>query len=186
MTDFNPSFKFYYNNILYSKFRNSKTYCAILSEVNKLGLPYPKEINKQLSKENFKMKSLTSLCMLSCAVFLYKVKSITLINKITLAGFFYFGVYLYFTQNFQEKLLDLLLFSDTVLGQETRIVTKWFMPDHSKSIILDELISQFKEKVKNSKVEIEAKKKTIQNVIKKEGEEDESFILKLKEKLDKE
>mgnify|MGYP006913937888 CR=1 FL=1 len=47
-------------------------------------------------------------------------------------------------------------------------------------------ISQFKEKVKNSKVEIEAKKKTIQNVIKKEGEEDESFILKLKEKLDKE
>jgi hypothetical protein len=186
MTEFNASFKFYYNNPLYNKFRNFKSYKNIMNEVNKLGLPYPTDVKNNISKENLRLKMATTVCLISIFGFLYKVKSITLINKLTLSGIFYYGVFFFYNQRCYEKLLDMLLLSDTIIGQETRIITKWFMPEHSKSILLDQLISDFKIKVKSSKEAIENKKKTIKSVVETELEDNESFIRKLKEKIDRE
>lgn len=177
------SFYFYYNNPLYYKYKENKITKQIISEINKIGLPIPEDVENKLAKTKLNKKVLLIVTNLSIGLFLYKVKVISLINKLTIAGIFSICVFSSYNISANQEFLDYLIFSDSYIGQEARILTKWFNPDHSKIKAVEGEINEFRNKIDKQAEVVRLKKEEIMTLVKTEKEEEEKFINELKKKL---
>lgn len=183
MSDFSKSFSFYYNNPFANRIKVFKVKMKLLNELNKTGLVYPAEVRVKFGKLNTINNGILSLSTITLVLFFWKVKIFSFLNKITLGGLF---IYIIFTTNnerINNMLINELILSDSHIGHEARVLTKWFIPDHSKIYLIEEKINQFQEKRRKVKEEVENKRVIIENIIMKEKDEEEKFIEKMEEKL---
>ena len=95
-------------------------------------------------------------------------------------------MYYIFDIQYKEGLLNNLLFSMTHVGQEARILTKYYVPDHKKLILIQENIFEFRKYITEKKLEKEKEKEIVQTLLKNEEELDKSFIDEITKELDKE
>ena len=73
----------------------------------------------------------------------------------------------------------------THVGQESRILTKYFSPDHRKIVAIQENINSFRYYIKNKKLEREQNKEFVERIIQKEEELDNTFLEEISKELDK-
>ncbi len=85
----------------------------------------------------------------------------------------------------KEGILDNLIFSMTHYGQESRIITKYFIPDHKKIVAIQEHINIFRSHIKEKKIEREKTVQLLEDLAGKEKKLDDNFIDELSEELDK-
>jgi len=95
-----------------------------------------------------------------------------------------FGYYIFDIQ-FKEGVINNLLFSMTHVGQEARILAKYFNPEHRNILAIQENIDSFRSYIKNKKLEREKSKQFVERLIEKEEELDNTFIDEISKELDK-
>jgi hypothetical protein len=84
----------------------------------------------------------------------------------------------------KENVLHYLIQSNTHYGQEARILTKYFIPDHKRIIFVQNMIEEFRENLaKRKKASIE-KKFLAQRLAKKEEELDSVFLDEIARELE--
>lgn len=176
-------FNTYYTVNYFSCIKNKKQNVEIIQEIEKTGLPFPESVEKKIKSRLKFQKGFDAIAFIFGAIFLYKVKHFGLLNKISFLGVIYYLSYSYQNCVLNEEIIESLLFSDTYLGQEARIVTKFYHPEHSKIIAIEDKISSFKEKAKNAKEINEIRKQKMLKKQQVEEKSEEDFIKKLQKKL---
>lgn len=93
--------------------------------------------------------------------------------------------YYVFDIQMKEGMLDNLLNSMTQVGQETRILTNYFIPDHKKKILIQQNLEEYKRNLLQKKKEREQSKLIVDNLIKNEEELDNIFLNEISNELNK-
>ena len=85
----------------------------------------------------------------------------------------------------KQGIIDNLLFSMTHIGQETRLLTKYFIPDHRKILAIQENINTFRGYIQGKKLERDQHKEFVERILEREEELDNTFVDEITKELDK-
>lgn len=122
------------------------------------------------------MHLLNSLAFVSIIGITFFTKKVSLMNKLTIAGCISYLVFLYLENMKNRDVVDEIALDDSLIGQECRILIKFYLPNHSKILIFDELIDEFKSKKDRIKLNEVKVKENIKEIINQELADEQKFL----------
>lgn len=174
------NFDNYRKKIFFFNFTNFKAYQKIVEELDKTGLKLGCENNQSFI---LKYKGLAIINVALPIVILYKSKYFGLINK-TIFSIIITSILSYGTNKLKNKeLVENLINSDSQIGHESRILVKYFIPDHSQINIINYKLDEFRELVKEGNLKKKDNINNYEEIIKEEEKKDAEFKKKLQSKL---
>lgn len=180
------TFNFIYKFSLLGDFKYRNEYSKIISELSKTGYQYPASIKNKIKSESAKYHFLSSLAFISVIGVTFFTKKVSILNKITLAGIISYFVFYILENKKNKEIVNELGMDDSLIGHECRILIKHFLPNHSKILIINELVDEFKfkrDKIKINEIKI---KQNLKEVISKEIIDEANFLKELSERKNKE
>ena len=85
----------------------------------------------------------------------------------------------------KDNILNLLLSSQTHYGQEARILTKYFIPDHKRILGIQHQIEYFRDYITVKKKNLQEHKSLVEDLIRREEELDNIFMEEIAKELEK-